>query len=368
MGSFFAELKRRHVYKVGAIYLVTAWVLIQVIVTIKGPLGLPGWADTFVIILLSIGFPVALILAWAFDIPRKDSTLKEADVAAQPGSLSTKNPHGEIRFCTTADGIRLAYSVNGTGHPVVRTGNWLSHLELEWSNPIFHPLLRDLSAKYRLITYDGRGTGLSDREVQDFSLDTMVEDMEAVVDAIDLEKFSVVAYSQSCMVSVAYAVKHPERVANMVFFGGFARNFRTPEEVEAIATLFAQSWGQANPATRQIFTAAVLPDATMEEFEAFNELQRRSASPANASRLFKTIHGFDVRELAKKITVPTLVMHSRDEPGVPIEYGRELASLIPGARFISLDSRNHMLLEREPAYKRFLDETFTFINHNQVVS
>ena len=258
--------------------------------------------------------------------------------------------------------------MNGTGHPVVRTGNWLSHLELEWSNPIFHPLLRDLSAKYRLITYDGRGTGLSDREVQDFSLDTMVEDMEAVVDAIDLEKFSVVAYSQSCMVSVAYAVKHPERVANMVFFGGFARNFRTPEEVEAIATLFAQSWGQANPATPQIFTAAVLPDATMEEFEAFNELQRRSASPANASRLFKTIHGFDVRELAKKITVPTLVMHSRDEPGVPIEYGRELASLIPGARFISLDSRNHMLLEREPAYKRFLDETFTFINHNQVVS
>ena len=164
--------------------------------------------------------------------------------------------------------------------------------------------------------------------------------------------------------SIAYTVKHPERVANMILFGGFVQNFRPQEEIDAMASLFARSWGQANPATRQIFTTSMVPDATKEEFEAFNELQRNAGAPETIARLFKTIHSFDVRELAKQVTVPTLVMHARDEPGVPLEYGREMASLIPGARFIALESRNHVLLEREPAYKRFLEEACAFIDHN----
>ena len=310
-------------------------------------------------------------ICWAFELTpqgiRKttDAGKQETDPSGQAASVSSKRRRGEARFCTTKDDIRLAYTVNGSGYPVVKTGNWISHQELEWDSPLIGPMTRDLSVRYRLISYDGRGTGLSDRNVSEFSLDTMVEDMETVVDANKLEKFSVLAYSQSCMVSIAYAVRHPERVANMVLFGGFVSNFRTQEEVDAIATLFAKNWGQDNPATRQIFTTAMMPDATMEEYIAFNEFQRHSIAQDTVANLFRTIHSFDVRELAKQISVPTLVMHSRDEPGVPLENGREMASLIPGARFIALESRNHILLEREPAYQRFLEETFAFIDNNK---
>ena len=249
----------------------------------------------------------------------------------------------------------------GSGPKLVRTGNWLSHQELEWELPMMRHLLRDLPRSFELVTYDGRGTGLSDREVTEFSLDTMVEDLEVVVDANKLDRFAILAYSQSCAVSIAYAVRHPERVTHMVFYGGFTHNFRTQEEIDAMATLFAQNWGQANPGTRQIFTSALVPDATKEEADAFNEWQKRSSSPDTAARLFRAVHRIDVREQAKRVSVPTLVMHSRDELGVPLEYAREMAALIPGARLVLLSSRNHILLEREPAYKQFLDETVSFI-------
>jgi pimeloyl-ACP methyl ester carboxylesterase len=245
---------------------------------------------------------------------------------------------------------------------VLRTGNWVSHLEVERDSPSHFPMLRDLSDRFELIVYDGRGTGLSDRDATDFSLDTMVEDMETIADASGVDRFAIVAYSQSCAVSVEYAVRHPERVACMVLFGGFLHNFRTQGEIDAMATLFAQSWGQANPATRQLFTSVLLPDATLEEIDSLNELQREAIEPETAARLFKAGHSIDVREQATRVPVPTLVMHSRNEPGVPLECSREAAALIPGARLIVLDSRNHILLEREPAYRRFIDETCAFID------
>ena len=368
--SFFTELKRRNVFKVGIAYAIVAWVLVQIVIAVKAPLHLPEWIDTLIIVFLAVGFPITMIITWAFELTpegvRKtgDADQKETGSPEQEKISSADSRRGEVRFCTTTDDIRLAYTVYGSGYPVVKTGNFISHQELEWGNTLLWPMIRDLSARYSVVSYDGRGTGLSDRDVSEFSLDTMVEDMETVIDANKLEKFSVVAYSQSCMVAITYAVRHPERVASLVLFGGFVRNFRQQEEIEAMASLFAQNWDQANPATRQIFTTSLVPDGTKEESEAFNELQRNCASPENISRLFRTIHGFDVRELAKQVSVPTLVMHSRDEPGVPLECGREMASLIPGARFIALESRNHILLEREPAYKRFIEETFAFIDNN----
>ena len=350
MKRLIDELKNRLIYKFGVIYLAVAWLLTQIVVDLEEPLGLPGWMDTLVITLLAVGFPIGLLFAWLHD--------RAGAAASAPASRSFR---GEIKFCTTPDGCRLAYSRLGSGPPLLRTGNWVSHLDAEWDSPLHRPMLRDLSRAFDLVIYDGRGTGLADRNVDEFSLDTMVTDMETVADTNALERFGILAYSQSCAVAIAYAVRHPERVTRMVLYGGFAHNFRTPEEVDAIATLFAQSWGTANPATRQIFTAALYPDSKKEEFDAFNELQRQAMTPATASRLFRACHAIDVRELAKQVSVPTLVMHSRDEPGVPVEYGREIAALIPGARFVPLDSCNHLVLEREPAYRQFIDETVAFV-------
>ncbi len=368
MKHFFEQLRRRPIYKFGVIYLAAAWLLMQVTVSIEEPLSLPGWLDTAVIILLAIGFPIVLIVVWLFEgrLGDIEATGESAPAGSSaPAAPEFKPIRPDVRFCTTPSGYRLAYSRVGRGTPLVRTGNWLSHQELEWDNPLFRAMLRDLSTEFDLITYDGRGTGLSDPDVAEFSLETMVEDMEVVVDACNLDRFAVLAYSQSCAVSIAFAARHPERVSHMVLFGGFAHNFRTAEEIDAIATLFGQSWGQSNPATRQLFTTQLIPDATKEEFDAMNELQRNSVSPANVARLFRAIHRIDVRDDAKLVTVPTLVMHSREEPGVPLEFGREMATLIPRARFITLDSRNHILLEREPAYKQFLDEAVAFIKSKQ---
>lgn len=363
--SFLARVKQRKIFQVAVVYAVTAWVVVQIVVTVKGPLSLPAWSDTLVIVILGVGFPVALILAWTLEAKSHGNVVPAGTVPTattdRKQATDNKIKRGDIRFCTTPQGYRLAYSRIGKGTPLLRTGNWLSHQELEWNSPILRHFPRDLSHEFDLITYDGRGTGLSDREVTEFSLDTMVEDMEVIADVNNLDRFAILAFSQSCAVSIAYAVRHPERVTHMVFFGGFAHNFRTQEEIDAIATLFKQNWGQDNAATRQIFTSSLFGDATKEDFDAFNDFQKHSIHPENAARLFRACHAIDVREQAKQVSVPTLVMHSRDEPGVPVEYGREMAALIPDARFISLDSRNHILLEREPAYQRFLEETVSFL-------
>ena len=363
--SFLAKVKQRKVFQVAVVYAITSWVIVQIVVTVKEPLSLPGWSDTLVIVILAVGFPVALIMAWMLEPKMHGHAAPANGIPAESDAWkpdsNDKVTRGDIRFCTTKEGYRLAYSRVGSGTPLLRTGNWLSHQELEWNTPILRHYLRDLSRKFEMITYDGRGTGLSDRDVSEFSLDTMVEDMEVVVDANKLERFAILAFSQSCAVSIAYVVRHPERVSHMVLYGGFAQNFRTQEEIDAMATLFKQSWGQANAGTRQLFTSAVLPDATKEESDAFNELQKNSISPGSAALLFRACHSIDVREQAKQVAVPTLVMHSRDEPGVPVEYGREMASIIPNARFVSMESKNHILLEREPAYQRFLEEIISFI-------
>jgi pimeloyl-ACP methyl ester carboxylesterase len=371
MKRLIAKLKRRQIYKFGLIYLGAAWLLIQVAVNVEEPLNLPSWLDTLVITLLALGFPLVLILAWLRDPAAVSSGAPPAGGSSETSAAAARTRatpvRGEIRFCTTPSGCRLAFSRLGQGAPpVLRTGNWVSHLEVEWESPVHQPFLRDLSREFELVVYDGRGTGLSDRQVTEFSLDTMVEDMEAVADVNALEEFAIVAYSQSCAVAVAYAVRHPQRVSRMVLYGGFLHNFRTETEIDAMAALFAETWGQANPATRQLFTTVLFPDATKEEFEAFNELQREAVSPDTAARLFRAGHSIDVRDLATQVSVPTLVMHSRFEPGVPLECSRETAALIPGARLVILDSRNHLVLEREPAYRQFIDETIGFIKGGQL--
>jgi pimeloyl-ACP methyl ester carboxylesterase len=302
--------------------------------------------------------------------PRSAAELR-ADLAAIKSTLSGGNERATVvsnrklrptvKFCRSRDGVRLAYSTVGEGPALLKTANWLSHLELDWEGPVFGPMLRDFARECQVTFYDERGNGLSDWNVEKFSLDAFVEDLEAVADAAGLNRFALLAFSQGCSPSIAYCVKHPERVTHLVLYGGFARDFRGQQQVDAIGTLIEQGWGQKNPAFRQMFTSTLIVDATKEELDYLNELQRVSATAQNAAKLFRTIHGIDVTALAPQVSVPTLVLHARGEVGVPFEYGREMASLIPGARLVALESENHIILPREPAYARFMEEVLSFL-------
>jgi pimeloyl-ACP methyl ester carboxylesterase/DNA-binding winged helix-turn-helix (wHTH) protein len=273
----------------------------------------------------------------------------------------------EVQFCTAADGVRIAYAVVGNGPPLVKTANWLNHLEYDWQGPIWSHLLRAMAARYRLVRYDARGNGLSDWDVSDISLEAFVSDLETVVDAVGLEKFSLLGISQGCAVSIAYAVRHPERITRLVLYGGYARGRRKRGQLseiaqaDALATLIRAGWGQENPAYRQIFTSRFIPGATPEQALWFNELQRITTTPDNAARIRGALDDMDVTGLLASVRAPTLVLHCRNDAVQPFEEGRRVAAGISGARFLALEGGNHLILEHEPAWRRFLDEITHFL-------
>ncbi|HSJ63585.1 MAG TPA: alpha/beta fold hydrolase [Gemmatimonadaceae bacterium] len=274
----------------------------------------------------------------------------------------------EIRFCTSADGARIAFATVGEGPPLVKAANWLSHLEFDWNSPVWRHWLRELSRCNTLIRYDERGCGLSDRDVEDFTLDAWVRDLEAVVDALGLERFPLLGISQGGPIAIAYAIRHPERVSHLILYGSYARgrghrqlSDRERQEGQLLLQLIEVGWGKDHPAFRQVFTSMFIPDATPEQTTWFNELQRVSTSPENAIRMLRGFYALDVYDLASQLRVPTLVMHGTGDLRVPFGEGRLLASLIPGARLIPLDSRNHVLLESEPAWHRFVTEVREFL-------
>ena len=272
-----------------------------------------------------------------------------------------------IRFLTSPDGTRIACAESGDGPPLVKVANWLSHLEFEWDSPVWRHWLAELSRRYRLIRYDQRGCGLSDWNAP-VSFDAMMSDLEMVIDATGLAQVPLLCISQGAVLGAAYAVKHPERVSHLLIHGGYARGrarrASTKEEHE-IADMFLKmvefGWGQSNPAFRQAFTARFIPGASLAQQHWFNELQRTSTSPANALRVLEVVGLLDVVDLLPRVSCPTLVLHAVNDAAVPFEEGRLLASLIPGARFVSLDSPNHLLLESEPAWRRFLEEAEAFL-------
>jgi class 3 adenylate cyclase/pimeloyl-ACP methyl ester carboxylesterase len=295
-----------------------------------------------------------------------------ASAFAEDARAKNTNPYEqEIHFCQTKDGVQLAYSRMGQGLPLVKTGNWMTHLEFDFETPIWRPLYGELSRNHTFIRYDARGNGLSDREVPEVSFEDFVDDLEAVVDAAGIDRFALLGISQGCAVSIAYAVRHPDRVSHLILFGGYAvgwkKRARTEAEKEAgeaMLTLMRIGWGQENPAFRQMFTSQFIPGATKEQADWFNELQRISSSPADAVRNFLANGEVDVTSLLSQVKVPTLVMHSRQEARVPFEAGRRMAAGIPGARFVPLESRNHLILENEPAFALFLEEIRSFLDPN----
>jgi len=295
------------------------------------------------------------------------------DAAASPGSrfLATANLKQEIRYCKAPDGVRLAYATVGKGPPVLKSAHWLSHLEYDWELPLFsQQFLLRLAKAHTLIRYDARGNGLSDWDVHELSLDAWLSDMETVADAAGLGRFPLIGFSQGCLISIAYAVRHPERVSHLILYGGFAALAKRPnvtaaerEGLAAMKTLMGQGWGANNPAFRQLFTSLMMPAATKEQMEAFNELQRLSASPACAVRYLEAVVNLDVRELLSQVKVPTLVIHVRDDRLVRSELGRELAAGIPGARFVALPGKNHLLLEQDPGLPQFFEELEDFLKN-----
>ena len=278
----------------------------------------------------------------------------------------------KIRFCTSSDGVRIAHATVGTGPPLVKAANWLSHLEFDMQSPVWRHWIRELSRDHTLVRYDERGCGLSERDIDEFSLDAWVRDLEAVVDALELERFPLLGISQGGPIAIAYAIRHPERVSGLILYGSYlrGRSFRPlsesqREERELMLRMIAVGWGQDHAAFRQVFTSLFIPDATPEQAQWFNELQRVSATPQTAARIVGGFDTLDVRALAQRIDTPTLVLHAKDDLRVPFEEGRLLASLIPGARFVPLDGHNHILLESESAWPRFLHEVRDFLGVEQ---
>ncbi len=277
-----------------------------------------------------------------------------------------------IGFCKAPDGARIAYASVGSGRPLVKAANWLNHLELDWGSPIWGRTFGAAAKGRTFIRYDERGNGLSDWDVEDISFEAFVRDLETVVDALGLERFPLLGLSQGCAVSIEYAVRHPERVSGLVLVSGYAAGWRigaSPEERErreAVYTLTKHGWGTSNPAYRHIFSQTFMPDAKPEELEWFDEFQRLTTSPENAVRFQEAFGQIDVRDSLSKVRAPTIVFHSRDDQRISLTQGREVAIGIPNARFVPLDSRNHILLGHEPAWEVCRDEIVAFLAEHDI--
>jgi pimeloyl-ACP methyl ester carboxylesterase/DNA-binding CsgD family transcriptional regulator len=283
--------------------------------------------------------------------------------------LSLSSERQQIRFVRSADGVRLAYASSGRGSPLmVKAATWLSHLEVDWQSGVWSHLLRAMSARGSFVRYDERGCGLSDWQVPELSFDSWVRDLETVVDAVQAPRFALLGISQGAAVAIAYAVRHPERVTHLVLHGGYARGrlvrSSTPQqrdEAETMARLAALGWGKQDPSFRQFFTTQFIPGGTAEQHQWFNEMERLSTSPENAAAFMRAFNDIDVTPLLAQVRCPTLVLHSRNDVRVPFEEGRLMATGIPGAQFVSIDSGNHLLLEDEAGWRQWLQAVDAFL-------
>ncbi|HZM44380.1 MAG TPA: alpha/beta fold hydrolase [Burkholderiales bacterium] len=277
-------------------------------------------------------------------------------------------PAQQIRFCTSRDGTRIAYATCGTGPPLLWAASWFHHLELDWVSPIWRPWISLLSQRHTLVRYDWRGCGLSDRDQVEFSFDKFVEDLEAVIGAARLEQFVLFGIAAGAAAGMAYAVRYPKRISRLVLYASYARNRLagnpTPQDVEesqARLKVIELGWPNDTRAYGQFFTALHLPDASTEQSQSFSNLVRQTTSLANNDAMRRTFSRIDVQDIVPKVRCPTLVLHSRGNSVIPFESGRSLAGLIPGARFVPLDSNNHVLLDTEPAWQQLVEALDDFL-------
>ena len=291
--------------------------------------------------------------------------------STHPSAVTIVSLRHETRFCTAPDGVGLAYAIDGEGPPLVKASNWMTHLDYERQSPVWRHWVRELSRAHTLVRYDERGCGLSDRQfAHPPSLDDFVGDLGAVVDAAGLERFSLLALSGGGPTAIEYAARNPGRVRSLILYGTWARgrDWRGEEEAErsrVLGELIRIGWGGTVPAFRQVFSSIYIPSAGEEEKRWYDELQQVSSTGETAALLWRARNAVDVSDTARRITQPALVLHARHDGAVPYEEGRRLASLLPDARFVTLDSDNHVLQEGEPAWERFLAEVRAFLGDGE---
>ncbi len=273
-----------------------------------------------------------------------------------------------IRFLRTTDGVQLAWAEAGSGPPLVKAANWITHLEFEWESPAWRHWMRFFSDHFRFIRYDERGCGMTDWNVEELSLERWTDDLEAVIGAAAPEgPVALLGISQGAAACIDYAVRHPERVSKIILYGGYAQGFNhrgnaaAVREYRAIIEAVRVGWGKEIPAFRQLFTSRFLPEGTPEQLSWFNELCRRTTSPEMAARLMEARADLNVADLLGRVKAPTLVIHAREDNVVPVTAGRFLASAIPDAQFVELPGKNHILLEDEPAWSKFKDAVLDFL-------
>ena len=287
----------------------------------------------------------------------------------------TRMMRNEVSFATSADGTRIAWSRHGSGPPLVRVGTWLTHLEHDWSSPVWSHWLHTFGRQFSVIRYDDRGSGLSDRDPVEYSLAAWLADLEAVVDAARLTNFTLLGLSQGGAVAVEYARMHPKRVANLILWGAYGRGALArgstaegSEEADLRWQMIKVGWGRADAVYRRVFTSSFIPGASEEQMRWFDELQRRSMSPEAALASSRARSMVDVTSSTQAVSARTLVLHADGDRAVPFEEGRRLARLIPGARFVCLHGRNHLLLADEPAWPSFVDEVMAFVGGPRVIA
>ncbi len=273
-----------------------------------------------------------------------------------------------IGFVNAPDGTRIAYATLGQGYPLVRAPHWLSHVQYEWESPVWRPWIEALGQRFRLLRYDERGNGLSDWDVPDWSYEAWLQDMELVIDAAGFERFALLGISQGAQLAISYAVRHPERVSHLIILGGYLTGWarrQLPDsrraEMEALITLMRIGWGSAQPMYRRLWTTSFVPDGDEALMRAYDELMRKTTSPANAARFEEAFGQIDVAAEAPFVRTPTLVLHLDDDQIVAFDWGPRIAAAIPGARFVGLHGRNHVMRPDDPAFAEFLDRLETFI-------
>lgn len=294
----------------------------------------------------------------------------EKDPSAQ--EVATNGPQAieeyqKIRFCRSSDGTNIAFASTGSGFPLVRAGHWLTHLEHDWHSPIWRPFLNELGKSFRVTRYDQRGTGLSDWNIREFSLDLFTDDLAAVVDAAGIEKFALYGASQGTPIAINYALRHPERVSHLILHGGYhcgrliRGSITEREQGEALLTLIRHGWGKAGSPFVQALSSTYVPGGTTEQIASLTELQKMTTSPENAAALREAVDRFNVSELLSEIDLPTLVIHADNDGVHPLDQGRELAAGIKGAEFVMLNSINHAPLQNEAAWQVMFDAIRRFI-------
>jgi DNA-binding winged helix-turn-helix (wHTH) protein/alpha-beta hydrolase superfamily lysophospholipase len=291
---------------------------------------------------------------------------QDTHVRRASAPLPSSRPSQTISFCRASDGVNIAMASAGAGPILLKTANWLNHLEYDWLSPIWFPMYSRLAARFQLVRYDGRGNGLSDWNVPDISFAGFERDLDAVAATLAAQRFILLGFSQGAANAISYAVRQPHRVAGLILYGGYAqgRNRRNSlddlETAQAFLSIMRQGWGEEDSAFLRAFSSLYLPNGSREQIKWYADLQRLSTSGEVAARLRAACDDIDVVELLPRVNVPTLVIHARKDCVVRIDQGRFLAANIPGARFVGVDSENHVPIAGEPAWDHLLNEIETF--------